>query len=307
MVRFHKFYWPKILIIAFVSLTLLSPLAYASQLSSKRQELKKINSKILQNKQAIANVEKKKEAVLQEIARNDKKISELQNEISNLKVELLKATARRRVIEVKLFQLKQELKKTESELAAAEKNLALKQQIFNRRINNIYKNGKTNILEIILSTRSLSDLIERAAFIGMIVKNDVKLVRQMKELKAAIAKKAEQVRAKKKDVNKQYLILVDEENHLKAVNTRLVVRQKLYINEMNRQKTIFANLKALKAKLAYDLDVLESSSNLIARQIRELERRGSASVSRNYARSGNGFIRPVDGPITSGYGWRYHP
>lgn len=66
-----------------------------------------------------------------------------------------------------------------------------------------------------------------------------------------------------------------------------------------REKAIVASIQARKGEFQHELDALQAESDAIARQLRG---RGST------ARVGNGrFQRPVDAPISSPFGMRFHP
>ncbi|MBE0447233.1 MAG: peptidoglycan DD-metalloendopeptidase family protein [Actinobacteria bacterium] len=117
------------------------------------------------------------------------------------------------------------------------------------------------------------------------------------------------LQAEKKVVAKQRLFLIDEENHIRSVRNRIALKQRLFQDELKRQESILARIEREKNHLKYTEDILESTSNMIASQIRALERGNRPSVSRSNSRHvGSGsFLRPCSGRITSGFGWRFHP
>jgi len=278
--------------------------ALASLLDDKRNELNDVKSKIEANKGKLSDIKKHQEGVLREIAANDQKIAQLQGEISKLQEELDKTIAKRKELEAEIERLKAQLAAAEAELAVAEKKLAYKQEVYNKRLANVYKNGRSTALKLILSSDDLSDMIERAAFIRIIAENDAKLVNEIKEERDRIAQKIKEIEATKAEIDKQRQALVEEENRMTVIRNDLDAKKKLFEAELNRQKQILAQVERDKNHIANTLDMLESTSSMIADQIRTLERGGRIYSSRG---GGGRLLRPVSGPITSRFGWRYHP
>lgn len=307
MVHFRSLYKTRIIILAIVALSLLSSAASASQLSEKRKALKEVNARIERKKAEIKEVNRRRDDILNEIAVNDRVINKLQKEINELQKELRSCTASRRKTEDELFRMRQALKKAIKELAIAERKLAYKREIYDRRLSSIYKNSDSGMVEVVLGAKDLGDLVKRAALIQIIGENDARMVAELKETQQNMVTKLAQIEVQKKAINKQYLKLVDEENHLKVVRKRVALRQELFHKELKRQKAKMAVIMKSKKQLAKAEDMLESTSKMIAGHIRILER-GGKLPSRGYRRASSGaMIRPVDARVTSPFGMRMHP
>lgn len=309
MVPFQRRYWTRVILIAVLLLSFVASTAFASQLDDKRAELRKVKAKIEANKKLQHAAGKKQTDVMREIDLNLKKVGKLQSEISRLQIELKHSTAQRKSAEARLFATQKQLKATQSDLSVAEMKLAYKRETFDMRVNSIYKNGPVSILEILLNSRDIGDLLMRTSFITAIAEYDGKMVSDMKRSRTDILHKIDEVTAQKKVMSREHLRFVDEENHLKVVKRKLVARQGLFESEVKRQKAIFARVQRDKTKLASEEDVLFSTSRIVADQIRTLQRGGRITISRGYSRasSDRGFVWPVSAPITSPFGWRFHP
>ncbi|HEY3374689.1 MAG TPA: peptidoglycan DD-metalloendopeptidase family protein [Candidatus Aquicultor sp.] len=307
MVPFLTPYRTRVFIIAVLALSLLSSTAFASQLDSKRSELKNVKAKIEATKKAQQTADRKKADVLKEIQANDRIINKLQKEIADLKKDIKSISTNRHRTEAELAAMQARLQKTQQELSIAERQLAYKREIYNKRLKGIYKGGKKSIIELVLNARNFGDLLERSALIAKIAENDARLVADMKQTRQGILKNLDQIADQKRVIGKKRLVLVDEENHLHAVKNRVAGRQDLFNRERKRQQQILARVQRNKTQLAKAEDLLMSTSNDIASQIRALERGGRIAVSRGYRASGGGLMWPVSAPITSGFGWRMHP
>ncbi len=309
MVTFNRRYCTTVLIIAVLVLSLLASTALASQLGDKRAELRKVKAKIEANKRLQHAAVKKQAAVKQEIALNLKQVGKLQLEIAGMQTDIRRSTSKRKFAEARLFAAQKQLKATQSALSVAEVKLAHKRETYNMRLSSIYKNGPVTILQVLLSSRDLGDLLMRTSLLTTIAEHDGKMVGDMEHARKDIVQRLDEVTAQKKVIGRQRLRLLDEENHLKVVKHRLVAKQGLFKNEVNRQKQIFARVQRDKSSLESQEDVLLSSSRVVADQIRTLQRGGSITTSRGYSRasSAGGYVWPVSAPITSPFGWRFHP
>lgn len=305
MVHFRRLYHTRILILAVLALSLLTSTAFASQLDDKRRQLNDVKAKIESTRRQIDDAKKREASVLAQIKQNDEKISQLQTEIFAQQQELDKTIAKRQAIEVDLNETQKRLDAAQAELAISRAKLEQRRAIYNKRLNSIYRNGKNNALEILLNSRDLGDLIERVSFISMIAENDGKLFVEIKHLTQLIQEKVNQIDAEKKALAEKRLALINEENRIAAVKNSIQARQNALQAELDAQKSLLAQIRNDKAQLEAAEDMLESTSNMIANQIRQLTG-GGRQVSRSGGRPGK-FIYPVSGPITSPFGWRYHP
>ncbi|MHB8841060.1 MAG: coiled-coil domain-containing protein, partial [Candidatus Aquicultor sp.] len=213
-------------------LSLLASTALASQLGDKRAELRKVKAKIEANKKLQHAAVKKQADVKQEIALNLKKVGKLQLEIADMQADIRRSTSKRKFAEARLFAAQKQLKATQSALSVAEMKLAYKRETYDMRLSSIYKNGPVTILQALLNSRDLGDLLMRTSLLTTIAEHDGKMVSDMKRARKDIVRQLDEVTAQKKVIGRQRLQLVDEENHLKVVKRRLVAKQGLFKNEV---------------------------------------------------------------------------
>lgn len=306
MVHFRRLYWTRLLTIIVLTLSLMASTALASQLDDKRSQLNSVKANIQANKQKLNDAKQREAATLNAIKLSDEKVVQLQTELTNLQKELDQTTVKRQGVEAQLNETQKRLDAVQAELDSAQNKLSQRRMAYNKRINNIYMGGHQNVLEILLSSRNLADLLERTSFVNMVAENDAKLVLDMKQLTKTISDKVAEIDSQKRNLAKQRLNLVDEENHIIAVKNRIAANQKQFQDELNNQRALLGTIQKEKADLAAAEDMAEASARMLTDQIKALES-GSRQVSRGYQRPAGRFTYPVNAPISSGYGWRYHP
>ena len=303
----QRFFRTRIIIIGIVALSLLATPSFASQLDSKRGEQVDIEKRLEANKRLLSATEKREADIVREMQANDRKIIEIQEELDELKARLDKKVTERNRLELKLARLEKELGVAEAELIVTEKRLAHKRTVFNNRIAAIYKRGTTDTLEVLLSASDLGDLFRRIGFIELIASRDAQLVKDVYEIKVAVEAHRGRLEADRKVVAKDRLVLIDQENEIRKTGKQVAVKHELFRKELKRQENMLARVEREQNRLKLTEDMLESSSRLVAAQIRTLEQGGSIDHAYSRRISGVGFMRPALGSITSGYGMRRHP
>ncbi|MDP2211674.1 MAG: peptidoglycan DD-metalloendopeptidase family protein [Candidatus Aquicultor sp.] len=290
-----------------MALSLLATPSFASQLGSKRSEQVDIKKRLETTERLLNATEKREADIVREMQANDRKIIEIQDQLDGLRAQLDKKVAGRNRLELKLAKLEKELGIAEAELIVTEKRLTYKRAVFNNRVAAIYKKGTTSTLEVLLSASDLGDLFRRISYVEMIARNDAKLVADVYEIKVAAEGHRDRLGADRKVVAKDRLVLIDQENEIRKARKQVAIKYELFRNELKRQENILARVEREQNRLKITEDMLESSSRLVAAQIRTLEQGGSIDHAYSRRISGVGFMRPGSGSITSGYGMRRHP
>jgi len=108
--------------------------------------------------------------------------------------------------------------------------------------------------------------------------------------------------ATKSDVADATAVLARETEKQRAARDALVVRQNALAAARSNQRSLLASVRSARQKDEEDLAQMQAASAVIAAKIRAHQ---SSSGSSGDGTSSNGLIWPVNGPITSGFGWRW--
>jgi len=282
MIIFRSFYRTIILVNIVLVLALLAPFALASPLEEKQKELQNINAQIEATKGKQDSAAKRQAEVEQQIQQSTQKMVQMQRRLNSLQVQYNDLLAKRNATEAKLTETQNRLHETQIRLDNARKRLALRREVYNKRLVNTYKNGEPNAIAIILSADDLSDLVKRVAFLGMIAEEDGRIVLGMKQLTTTIANEVIQIEAMKKIIDEQRQLLISEEKRVKAMQISIISQQKELEDEVAKQQQLYAQLEQEREQLAKTESELKASSNEISNQIRALT---SESTGRsNYSR-----------------------
>ena len=283
------------------------------------QEMNALDSERTQIKNEIVEIQKNIDAVLLEIKTQEEEIARLEEEIKQLNVEI-------DILKDKI----------------AQRDIALAKQA--RGVQTA--GSPNNIIDIVLSADTLSDLIGKIEVINLVVQNNNNIMESQKSDKQLVEKKAAQVEMAKSEADEVKLAMEVSRNNLVAQrrdmdNKVAILTEKFdltseernaFINQRNNvaaEATRVNNLvkaeqqriAAEKARKAAEARA-RAEAKRRAEEARKAEERriaaesakgkdvttASGSSSSNSSNSNSdGWVRPANGYVTSRYGYRIHP
>ncbi|ADG83573.1 murein hydrolase activator EnvC family protein [Thermincola potens] len=247
---------------------------YASSLNDLIRRQQQTQNEMQSAQKKIKEEKANEKMVLQELDKLDKDIDAVQTEIGKIKEQLAAAEKQYNVVKV--------------ELAEAEDRLAERSAVLNVRVKDIYMNGQIGYLEVLLSSRDFTEFITRFEFLKRIVEQDSKLV--------------EDIEAEKKDIENKKADLEVKLNEIRSIKNRYESRQSFLQTKLASRNEMLKDIRTRKAQYEEAYEELEEETEKLNQLIRELTRKRNTTVK------GTGkFIWPVDGRVTSEFGWRVHP
>jgi murein DD-endopeptidase MepM/ murein hydrolase activator NlpD len=248
-------------------------------------------------------------------AGNASKVSDLkriEKELHSEKLKLKKAKEEESKALNKLYKVNKELKRTKTsltetkfrisknknrivllreELSEAERELEERGSLLSRRIREAHKSGGgLSLLELLFTSTSISDFLNRGYYLERIIAYDAELIRETRE-------KAEAVAEAKRDLEK-----------VLQSNRTLVVRIERKSREMQSQaetkRKIYKSLSKRRKEYERRVAELEKSSKLLEGLIQS---RSGKTVGKAPIKATGRMIRPARGRIVSGFGYRRHP
>lgn len=114
-----------------------------------------------------------------ELAKRQERLQALKEKLAQLDQELSIAVEEYDRSAYRLLETKTRLEANQQDLAAAQQAYELQVRLFGDRAAAIYRDGGTNPVEVLLSAKSLPDLVSRMSFLGMIGERDAEAVEQI--------------------------------------------------------------------------------------------------------------------------------
>lgn len=210
------------------------------------------------------------------------KLRVLQEEVDAATSEYNDVKGRLDKVQSDIYDNTELLNKTEKELKAKNKKLA-------KRVRDIYINGQISYVDVLFGAKDFSDFLTRMDILKRIIKHDYDLIMKVKADREIVMNTKAKLEKDKADVE---LLVADAE-----------IKQKNMLDKKQAQQVLLD-------KAEYDRDVSQQAYEEIMAASQEITRmiQRSQMVGGSYVASGSGaMIWPLNGPITSEFGWRTHP
>lgn len=249
---------------------------------------KAIQQLIQKTRQEISRQKRQEKSVLNQLVLQQKKLSNLENNYQAVKTNLGN-------VQGKVNQTRKELVGLQKSLSALEMNLGAQQRVLNQRLLTIYKRGPQTYLEIIFGAEDFADLVSRFDSVAYFVKQDLMIVARLEQTKIAVGQHKIAVQQKKTQVESEY-------RKISVLRDQLAGEQQKITAQVGNTKEALQKIQSNRAQLEKALDEYEQTSREIEASIRRKEQQNPGRTL------GTGsMIWPARGPISSGFGWRYHP
>lgn len=247
---------------------------YADSINDLKNKQKDVNQQIQNKKGEIKKIQNQAKDVSSEI-------QELDKEVDKANTELV-------TIDKKIEVLQEDIVKSGIELKNAEKKIDEKQDVFNKRLKVMYRNGNAGYLEVLLSSSSIKDFLARKDMVQAIAKQDTELITYMEEQREIINTKKIQLETQKKEVE--------------ISKNKLESRRRDLAKATRAKQDLMGRLKENHDSLEKEYDSLNDFAKSIESEIFKLQVNSGPY-------SGGKMSWPVPGHsrISSPFGYRIHP
>ena len=174
-------------------------------------------------------------------------ITNVSEQLHQIQVELDQATANLKSYEQQRMAVENEIVKNEKLLAEAQARLATREGVFNKRVRDIYINGRLSYLEVIIGAKDFSDFANRVEMLRRIIDADIKLISSIKTEREEIAQRKAELEADRAKV-------VELEN--KARETQAVIQKKKMNNPLFWHRLKMIRLWLNRCRLIYRLPLM---------------------------------------------------
>jgi murein DD-endopeptidase MepM/ murein hydrolase activator NlpD len=244
---------------------------------------------------------KAREGVLStEISDASSRIDALAGDISVLSDRLAALESDLAAHQSRLSRLEARLREQAATLQRLTQQHAVAQRRLEDRLVQLYESNETTELEILLQAQSFSDLLEQLDYFQAIGQQDKEIADTIKRLQGEMRRAKQETSATKADVAEATAILARKTEEERAARAALLARQAALAAARDSKEGLLADVKQQRHADEEDLDAMQAA---IAAQLAGSG--GSSGGGGGGAPSSSGFIWPVSGPVTSGFGWRW--
>jgi murein DD-endopeptidase MepM/ murein hydrolase activator NlpD len=291
---------------------LVAALVAPAGLADLSTEQESVDARIDALEQEIDEAKRRETVLTTDLAAAAERIDAIQADVNSTAAELdalERSLAKHRA---RLDRLRDLYAEQTRQLGILEQSEAIAQARLEQRLVDLYENEPPDEIEIILLSRSLSDLISQLEYLGQIARHDQEIAEQARRAKEEVGAAREQTAATKAEEAVVTADLAEETALKQAALDRLVRRRDQLVAAGEDRESLLATVRASRHEAEEDLGQLERQSAELAERIRAAQSRAPAEApqeappaSAGGAPSASSFIWPVDGPITSGFGTRW--
>jgi murein DD-endopeptidase MepM/ murein hydrolase activator NlpD len=260
-------------VIVVLTLMIASVNAFGDELKDAKNMLNDVKDSISEKKEIIQDLDKQKESVESQIEKIDVNMNSISEELKDINSQIYKA-------DEEILNLTKEIEEKES-------NLEKEKTMMDARVIAIYKSGAPGYLSVLLGSKSMADLFERALSVKRIMEYDKALIESIQKEKQSIeAKKSEM------DKNIKELDIMNKKSNAKLGDLKTQNQQKEeYIKLLEKDKEKYEKL----------VNQEEADAKALQEKIKKIQAQFKPTNNKTVSITGTKYR------ISSNYGWRVHP
>jgi len=250
----------------------------------------------------IGKAEEREGVLTSDIAAMGDEISALEGQVSTLRNQEAAA-------EEELAAKEAELQGAEDELREALERLdtlrgRLKRALVNlrERLVAIYTYGSADLTEVILSSEDYGDMVARTAYFDAINESDQALAERVRSLRDEAKKLVRQRKIAKLTIEDARDAIAAKEQRLETTRSTLESREGALLSARAERR---AALKGIEGDRDEHEEIAAGLRSQIAQEIAEATGGVALPAGPMQSPSAAGFIWPVEGTVTSGFGYRW--
>ncbi len=220
-------------------------------------------------KSKLTSLEDEKAAVKEQIAELTAKATDVEATRKALQTQIDLTKQEIATVEDYIDNLQQQIDVKTVELGVAEDQLKIKEELFSDRIRDMYEQGDTTYLDILLNSSSFSNMLSRIEIVTQIMDYDKKVVAEYTAAKEDIQKKRDDLQVtqdEQKDYQRNLSYKADE----------------LSANEA-QQAALQESLEKYKAEQEAEYDRIADEMKSVSDEIAEISRREAEEAARQAA------------------------
>jgi murein DD-endopeptidase MepM/ murein hydrolase activator NlpD len=168
----------------------------------------------------------------------------------------------------------------------------------------LYENGEPSSLEVVFNSKSVTDLIDAAQVLDSLNAQDRSIAGQVGNAKERVRKQREVTKRFRSLAAAEVRTIGVRTNQVRALRDQLLASENRLAAARVAKRDALRNVKESKAEYLHEVAGLQAASAALGSQIRSAQSSYSYSPG-DTSPSAAGFIWPVNGPVTSPFGWRW--
>jgi len=263
------------------------------------------------------SVDSKIQALQGKLAAQTRQASGLENLVTDYTARIRALEARVGDVSLRLATLESDLSLHRKRLDALNKLFALQTSRYHtlrreyatarlrleRRLVDIYESNDTSTVDVVLGATDVQEALDRVEYINEIAAEDRHVAKEVAAAKERTRQARKRTAAIRSTVGGETRVIAARASQARSVRDELAGARNTLAGSRSRVKTALDQLTAAQQAEAGEIDALQAASARLAEQIRAEQARSSSGPAATP--SAAGLIWPVNGPVTSPFGYRW--
>ncbi len=288
------------LALAFLVVLVVATPAFGDDATKKQH----IDSQISSLQGKLAAQKQREQALRNEVADFTSRIRTLEGKVGDVSLKLSTMEADLALHQHRLNALNALFRVQTQKFVFLKEQYAESVKVLNTRLVDIYESDETSTVDVFLGSNSLQDAVDKVQYLNEIGDQDRRIAQQVAVAKAEIKVQRAKTKKLRGTVQSETAVISARTAQTRYVRDQLVGATNDLSSTKQQKLQDISKLTAAQQAEAGEIDALQAASNSIAERIRAAQSNRQAG-SPTATPSSAGLIWPVNGPITSPFGWRW--
>lgn len=260
-----------------------------------------LQSKLHTQETKLSKVQARKGVLTTTISHYRSRIERLTSEVATLRNQEAAVRARLNAKQAELDRAVAHLDVAKRHLAVVRSRLTRALVALRDRLVAMYETGTPDMLSLLVSSHGYNELVTQTEYLNQIHGMDEAVVGRVRDLRDQVKHTVATLRSAKDVIETARNAIAAEESALAGARTAVQRRQSTLVSARRQREA------ALQTITETEEDLDGSVAAIQAKLAAQLSGMSSAPLPAGPIRGGNGsgLIWPVDGPVVSGFGWRF--
>jgi murein DD-endopeptidase MepM/ murein hydrolase activator NlpD len=257
-----------------------------------------LQSRLDAKKQQLGKIERHKGVLTTTISRYGNRIDRLEGEVAALRNREAAVQGRLDVVQRQLDRAEARLKVEKGHLLVLRAHLKRALVALRGHLVSVYKSGTPDILTVLLNSKGWSDLVTRSDYLAQLRDQDQLLIGRVRDLRNATRSVVDRLRSAR--------------DRIETARNAIAARKQQIARTRSSIETHQSSLERARGKRRDALSQIVDHEKDLDGDVADLQAKIAAKLAPSNALpvgpiqgGGHGLIWPVNGPVVSGFGWRF--
>ena len=269
-----------------------------------------VDARLARLSDRVARMQARESSVRTEIAAASARIRVVERQVGDVSTRLAPLERELELRQVKLERVDTLLRLQTARLGLLETQRAIAQRRLGGRLVALYETEAPDTIAVVLSARSFTELLDSIDYLRQIGRADKRIADEVRAAKVGVARAHVRTAAARTHLRQERRLIALRVSQARTLRDRLASGRESLLRAQNVRRMALARLTATERGSLGEMEALQAVSESLAARIRAEQTRAAAAAvagsSPAPVRSSSGaLLWPVDGPVTSPFGWRW--